>query len=442
MRLIPLYVCLSFMLAIALALAQDAAPPAGAPPAAPPPGGPGVGPSNPAPGVPGGVDRAPGMPGRGTDPGIGRQPRPMDPNEGRYPDLQRQIFLSGKVMMEDGTPPPEPVRIERVCNGIARPEAYTDSKGRFSFALGQNNLTLMDASDSSVGDPSFGAGPPGFPGPSRNPGMGSRGGFGDAGLMGCELRASLPGFRSDVINLSGRRAMDNPDVGVIILRRMAKVEGFTFSATTAFAPKEARKAYEKAREAVRKKKFEEAERELTKAVTVYPKFAVAWYELGLLHQQNNKLEEARKAHNQALEADAKFVSPYVQLARLAAFENKWPEVAQYTSQALKLNPYLSPETYFYSAIAALNLRKLELAEEHAREAAKMDPQHRIPKIHHLLGVILAQRHDLNGAAEQMRLYLKFAPNAADAAMVRTQISELEKMTSAQGAATAAPTPQE
>ena len=62
----------------------------------------------------------------------------------------RPVFLSGKVVMEDGTPPPDAVTIERVCGGSVRPEGYTDSKGRFSFQLGQNQGMMADASMSSA----------------------------------------------------------------------------------------------------------------------------------------------------------------------------------------------------------------------------------------------------------------------------------------------------
>ena len=64
-------------------------------------------------------------------------------------------------------------------------------------------------------------------------------------------------------------------------------------------------------------------------------------------------------------------------------------------------------------MANYNLRNLEAAEKSAREAQKLDTQHRIPKIDHLLGVILAQRRDYTGAAVQMKSYLKFAPGATD-----------------------------
>ena len=34
---------------------------------------------------------------------------------------ERVVFFSGNVLLEDGTPPPETVRIERVCAGRTSP---------------------------------------------------------------------------------------------------------------------------------------------------------------------------------------------------------------------------------------------------------------------------------------------------------------------------------
>ena len=56
------------------------------------------------------------------------------------------LFISGKVLLEGGGPLPEPVPIERVCNGTTRREAYADTKGQFGFQLG-SNYTFQDASE-------------------------------------------------------------------------------------------------------------------------------------------------------------------------------------------------------------------------------------------------------------------------------------------------------
>jgi len=372
---------------------------------------------------------------RNPDTGLGTSRTPQTPQQ--IPEMQRNIYLSGKVLMEDGTPPPEQVVVERVCNGVNRPEGYTDSKGRFSFALGQNSAMMADASTGSMNDAGLG----GVSGGSTRGagGMGSSGrGVSERDLMGCEVRATLAGFRSDVVNLNGRRAMDNPDIGTIILHRLAKVDGFTFSGTSAYAPKDAKKAYDKAREAEKKNKTADAERDLQKAVEIYPKYAVAWYELGMLYQQDKKLDEAKKCYAESLKADSKFVSPYGQLARLAALEQNWEQTAEYSSKSLKLNPYYSPEVYFFSAVANLNLKNLDVAEEHAREGLKMDTRNRNPRMNQVLGVVLAQKQDFKGAAESMKSYLRLSPNAPDMDTVKRQLQEIEKQINPEAASTKQP----
>src|SRR5262249_6131902 len=144
-----------------------------------PTGGTGTGTGTPTPGMP------------GTTPGVPNPNQFPNPNQNnnRFPEQPRPIFLSGKVILDDGTPPPEPVTIERVCNGTPHAEAYTDSKGRFSFQLGQSQGVLQDASMSSAGDSRFG----GFGNQGGTSGANSQmGGLGGGGmgateraLMGC-----------------------------------------------------------------------------------------------------------------------------------------------------------------------------------------------------------------------------------------------------------------
>jgi tetratricopeptide (TPR) repeat protein len=349
-------------------------------------------------------------------------------------EMPRPIFLSGKVVLDDGTPPPESVVIERVCGGNPRPEAWTDSKGHFSFQLGQNTAMMADASVGSVGGmgfPDYNSGG-GMQQPGMNPGGGNMGGNNGSmsvgrDLMNCDLRASLPGYRSEVVNLAGHRMFDNPDVGTIILHRMGNVEGNTISATSLNAPKDAKKAYDKGKEALKKKKPADAEKEFLKAVAAYPKYAAAWYELGLLQQNQKKFDEARQSYEKALAADSKYVQPWAQLSMLAAKDSNWKELADSSARLLKLDPVDYPHFYFLNSVANFNLKNFEVAEKSAVEAQKLDAKHQNPKIDQVLGLIMIEKHDYPAAAEQLRNYLQFAPTAPDAAQVRLQLAELDKV---------------
>lgn len=386
--------------------------------------------------------------GTGTRPGPGTQPgrEPQFPTQQpgqqqqqqRFPEFQRPIFLQGKVVFDDGTPAPPSVVIERVCNGRPIPEAYTDSKGRFSFQVGHNTAFIPDASVGNYPSGMPGGGDRGDPyggSSGRFPGSaGPAGGISERDLMGCELRASLPGYRSTSVELTGRRAFDNPDVGQLVLHKLANVEGFTISMTTLQAPKNAKKSYERGMKEASKQKFDKARTELEKATTEYPEYAEAWFALGQVLEAQKQPDQAREAYGKALAADGKFVSPYVKLARMDAMEQKWDKVAETTAKVMKLNPYDFPDAYFYNAVANLNLNKLEDAEKSAREAIKLNAHQRFPQVEHVLGLSLAYQNDFPEARVHLQRYLELLPNAANASTVQQQISQIESFLAKQQAA--------
>jgi len=413
------------MVLLALVVGVAAAQEGGPAPAPGGGGGAGAGATTTGPGGAGGA-------GRGEQPGGTRQPPGFEqPGRGQQQQQQqrtfeqRPVFLSGKVVMDDGTPPPESVTIERVCNGQVRPEAYTDSKGRFSFQLGAQNNVLMDASvSSSASGPGFGQrdsfGGGGMGG--QSPG----GGLGTVDLMGCEIRAALAGFRSEAVVLSRRSMFDNPDIGTIILRRLAGVQATAISFTTLAAPKDAKKFYEKAQKTLQQKnpKHAEAAKDLEKATQQYPQFAAAWNLLGECRLAAKDDEGARDAFQRSLAADGKYVNPYLQLAVLELRASKWADAAELTKRLVSLNPSYAQGHYF-NAIANFNLGKMELAEKSARNAMDGDEGKKFPRAFHLLGAIQARQGNFPLAAENFRSYLKAAPMTPEAEQIRRQLTEWE-----------------
>lgn len=325
-------------------------------------------------------------------------------------------------MFDDGTPPNIQIRIERVCYGNPRLEAHTDSKGTFSFQVGQNLGADFDASDTSAG--SFG-GQNGQLGSSPS-GMGGNSASQLNPLWNCDLRAAYPGYRSDVVNLAGRQSLDNPDVGTIILHRLTNVQGTTISVTSALAPKHAQHDYEKGMQLAQKGKFDEAEKHFLAATDTYPKYAVAWFALGQVQQRNGHAEEARHSYESAIHADAKYVSPYDQLALLAAQEAKWQDAADYSKQVIQLNPVEFPSSFWYNAVANYNLKRPAEAEKSTEELLKLDTYHRFPEAENMMAQILVDRGDYPNAATHLRAYLKLAPNAKNAEALKQTLTKIEQ----------------
>jgi len=246
-------------------------------------------------------------------------------------------------------------------------------------------------------------------------------------MMNCALRASLAGYSSDNASLFNRQIVDNPDVGTIVLRRIAGVEGTSVSVTSELAPKDAKKAYEHGLQSLLKNKLDDAAKDFEKAVAVYPKYADAWLSLGKVRIEQQSIEPARAALRKAIEADPKLVTPFVELGLLAARDANWQESGQYLDRAVALDPVDFPQAWYADAVANYNLKQYDAAEKGAREAVKLDPRHVNPRSGYLLGLVLAEKHDYAGAVAELTEFLKLAPNAPDMAQVKDQVSQFEKL---------------
>ena len=196
------------------------------------------------------------------------------------------------------------------------------------------------------------------------------------------------------------------------------------------APKDAKKAFDKGNDLLKKKKVPEAQKEFEKAVEVYPEYAAAWYGLGRTLEAQNNDDGARKAYDKALAADPKYLYPYRQLVGLAVKAQNWPEVAESSRTLVKLDPVDFPEAHYYNSVANYYLKNYDAAEKSIREVQKLDSRNRMPKANQLLGAILIEKQDYVGAAEQLRKFLTLAPAGPDAETAKKQLSELEKFTAA------------
>jgi tetratricopeptide (TPR) repeat protein len=201
--------------------------------------------------------------------------------------------------------------------------------------------------------------------------------------------------------------------------------------TSMNAPKDARQAYDKARKALAEKKSPEAEKELNKAVQIYPQYAAAWNLLGELHRTQKQPDQAIKEYTQSMTCDPQYVSPYFGLAVIAIDQKRWQDAQRLTDQINRLNSFAYPLAYFYNSAASFNLGQVEAAEQSARKFESIDTGHHTPEIFRLLAMILEAKRDYAGAAQQLRTYLAVAPTAPHAAEAKVDAQRLEGLAAGQ-----------
>jgi len=309
-------------------------------------------------------------------------------------------YLVGNVSVAGGTLPWDPIPLTVTCNGKPRFTSTTDPKGNFVIAP-------VKTDDSAIGNR------------DNKTKLAAQ-------FVGCAVQAALPGFDSSTITIANRNMLDDPNIGTITLRREDTSAGAAVSTTTIAAPKDATKAFEKARTELLDGKPDRAQKDLEKAVQVYPQFAEAWYQLGRI-QEVSKKADAGNSYSKAIAADPKFILPYEHLAPMAAQEGKWQELVDYTSHELELNPRGNPQTWYYNALGNVKIGKMDVAEVSAEKALAMDPLHSAPNTEQLLAVILVGKRDYAGALQHLRNSLTYLPAGPNADVIRQQIAQLEPM---------------
>lgn len=311
--------------------------------------------------------------------------------------------LLGKLAMEGEPLPWESIPVTVLCGGTVLDTAQSDPKGRFVITS-----TKVPGALSTQGDA------------ERQM---------ETHYQGCTVQAALAGFRSNAITITQRNFISQPDLGTLTLSREGRDTGTAVSRTTASAPANAMKSFNKARADWLEKKPDRAQEDLKKAVQSYPQFAEAWYQLGNIQETSDR-QDAKNSYSKASAADPQFVLPYERLAALSAQDANWKDVVENTSHALQLNPAGTPQVWYFDAMGNFQLGKVDAAENSANKSLALDPKHTIPNTEQLLAVILAQKKDFGGALAHLKNCLTYMPAGPNADLVKDQITQVEKRVTA------------
>ncbi len=294
-------------------------------------------------------------------------------------------YMMGKVIMEDGSPPPVRVMIARVCPGSSPlPETYTTKRGTYLWKVETFTLTLQNNSD-----------------------------------VPCTLQAVLEGYESSKIDTSLDRLYFSPEFPPLVLR--AKAPDAIPDAPAAL-PRAAAKSWRMALAALKAKDWKEAERQLRVTLQGAPDFAWAWNSLGAVYQYQQKPDEARDAYQHAVKLDPVFVLAYLNLTRIEISSQHWAEALKSAEALIKADKgHRFQEAYLHQATALYALHDLNGLEATLQIALPLDTKHAMPRLEYFMGAVLRAKGDLEGGAAHLRKYLELAPKAEDAEQVRTYL---------------------
>lgn len=300
------------------------------------------------------------------------------------------VIVIGKVVMADGSPPPFVASIERECTDFSMYNGpQTDKKGEWVWRL---NIDLYEQ-------------------------------------RSCIFRAHHDGYTSTEIDASNinKQYLDTT-VHVADIMLMPKVpDAYTIHISGDNFPSKARAPFEKAIKAVDAQDFDDAVIGFKVSTEIAPKFAEAWHALGIVYDKTGKPELARDAFAKAIQADPKLLPGYFTLAQTCIELKDWKCAAENSDRLVRLDvKRMYPGIYLHQAVARFQLKDLGGAEQSASEMVRLDPKHKYPRAEWVLGRILEEKGDLDGARAHMMKYLELEPKAADAELVQGHMEALGK----------------
>lgn len=165
-----------------------------------------------------------------------------------------------------------------------------------------------------------------------------------------------------------------------------------------------------------------------KAIAAYPRYALAWLELGRVQATQNEFADAQHSFRQSITQDSKLVDGYVELARLAAKEGEWHDLLSSTEHLVQVHPEVAEFWFWYSA-ASFNLGDINGAESSIARGLRLDSAHRIPQMEYLYALVLARSQNFQAAADHVTTYLKLCPKASDAAEAQKRLVQFQTLAS-------------
>jgi tetratricopeptide (TPR) repeat protein len=187
-------------------------------------------------------------------------------------------------------------------------------------------------------------------------------------------------------------------------------------------PSSAKKEFEKASKLAAEKNGAEAIFHFRKAIELYPRFVMAYNDLGTQLLASGKLDEAAEALSKAVALDSKAFNPALNLGIVLVLQHKFAEAATILAMATSLEPN-SPSARLYAGLAAAGLGDFGTAEKELKTAHELGGTRFATALYHL-GNLYLSKGDKESALTSFQLYLREVPDAANGEQVRKTIAML------------------
>ncbi|MDQ3819746.1 MAG: tetratricopeptide repeat protein [Acidobacteriota bacterium] len=297
-----------------------------------------------------------------------------------------QGSIRGRVVLGDGTPFAQSIRITVMSLRGTQDVVFTDSQGLFDI----RGLTSGEYTVEAEGD---------------------RLKY-DVSSERVQVYKGAPSIVTIILREKAADVKSRPGNGVISVGEMDKD-----------VPADARKEFERASHLSKDGKNSEAIDHLKKAIDIYPNFMMAHNDLGAQFLERGDLDEATAELRRAIEIDAKAFNPYLNLGIVFLRQQRFAEAADTLRKALSLESN-SPAAKLYLGLALKGMDELDEAERELKAAYNLGGAAYAAALFHL-GEVYMDKGERELARQALETFLHDAPTAPNAAQARKLIGQLQ-----------------
>jgi tetratricopeptide (TPR) repeat protein len=188
-------------------------------------------------------------------------------------------------------------------------------------------------------------------------------------------------------------------------------------------PKKARKDFDKANELIARQEWNPAKDELMKAVAVYPQYADAYNNLGVVYARLGDPDREREVLQKAVTLNDHCASAFVNLGKLDIKERNFPDAEAHLSKAAAIDTNNS-ETLMLLANVELMNQHFDAAIAHCSKVHSL-PHDSQTLVHYIAARAYQRENRPSDAVAEFRTFLQEEPSGPRADAVRKELKALE-----------------
>ncbi len=190
-------------------------------------------------------------------------------------------------------------------------------------------------------------------------------------------------------------------------------------------PKASLEKYKQSLEKIEKNDSKAALSLLEEAIKLYPDFAAAYNQAGVILLKNNELDKALGAFSNAIQIQPDYFDAKMNYGFTLLSLKDFQDSEKVMQDVIKQKDDV-PNAHLYLGIALSGLNKTDEAENAFRKSISLKGGENVAQAHKYLGRIYIKKNMKAEAISELQKYIELAPKASDVDKIKATIEDLKK----------------